>query len=213
MPTTADSTAFSTAVAAVRVGTSPDEAAEELLERLTPEERLGLLDSDLPFWQGLAAMMADGYNRTPIPMVPGYSRCQGGHALAGVLLGDVDASGRLPYSIPLSEGHLPSFDRDATAITYDKWFGQRLLDRDGHQAAFPRGYGLSYTAFTLADLAVGTPDGDAFTATVTVTNTGSRAGRHVVQLYGLPISAGGDFPPPGSYSVSPPSTSRPARRR
>ena len=48
--------------------------------------------------------------------------------------------------------HLPFFDRDATAITYDKWFGQRLLDRDGHTAAFPLGFGLSYTDFALSDL-------------------------------------------------------------
>jgi len=104
----------------------------------------------------------------------------------------VDAAGRLPFSIPADEEHLPAFDRDATAVTYDKWFGQRLLDRDGHRAAFPLGAGLSYTSFTIAELEVGPVTGEAFEASVTVTNTGDRAGRHVVQLYGT-LTAD-DFP-------------------
>lgn len=133
----------------------------------------------------------------PAVLMAWYSGCEGGRALADVLLGEVDAAGRLPYAIPAAEEHLPYFDRDATAITYDKWYGQRLLDRDGHAPAFPLGYGLSYTRFTLADLALGDGAGDAFTATVTVTNVGPRAGRHVVQLYGRPVGvdpAADDFP-------------------
>ncbi len=129
----------------------------------------------------------------PAVLVSWYSGSEGGHALADVLLGHVDAAGRLPFSLPTSEAHLPFFDRDATAITYDRWFGQRLLDRDGHAAAFPLGFGLSYTAFTLSDLSVDDLAGDAFDAAVTVTNTGQRAGHHVVQVYGLP-DAGDDFP-------------------
>ena len=129
----------------------------------------------------------------PALLLSWYSGAEGGHALADVLLGRVDAAGRLPFSVPTSEGHLPFFDRDATAITYDRWFGQRLLDRDGHTAAFPLGFGLSYTSFALSDLTVDDLAGDAFEAAVTVTNTGQRAGRHVVQLYGS-VEAGADFP-------------------
>jgi beta-glucosidase len=122
-----------------------------------------------------------------------YSGSEGGHALADVLLGRVDASGRLPFSIPTTEGHLPFFDRAATAITYDKWFGQRLLDRDGHAAAFPLGFGLSYTSCALSELSVDLLVGDTFEAAVTITNTGPRHGRQVVQLYGR-LDAGDDFP-------------------
>ncbi len=129
----------------------------------------------------------------PAVLLSWYSGTEGGHGLADVLLGHVDASGRLPFSVPVSEDHLPFFDRNATAITYDKWFGQRLLDRDGHVAAFPLGFGLSYTDFTISDLWVDDLVGDSFGAAVTVTNTGQRAGRHVVQLYGR-IDAGDDFP-------------------
>jgi beta-glucosidase len=129
----------------------------------------------------------------PAVLLSWYSGSEGGHALADVLLGHVDASGRLPFSVPVSEDHLPFFERDATAITYDKWFGQRLLDRDGHAAAFPLGFGLSYTHCTISDLAVAELVGESFEAEVTVTNTGRRAGRHVVQLYGR-LRAGDDFP-------------------
>jgi hypothetical protein len=129
----------------------------------------------------------------PAVLLSWYSGTQGGHALADVLLGQVDASGRLPFSIPTSEEHLPFFDRTLSRITYDKWFGQRLLDRDGHAPAFPLGFGLSYSDFALADLAVDNLVGDAFEAALTVTNTGERAGRHVVQLYGC-VDAGDHFP-------------------
>src|SRR6185312_499467 len=87
--------------------------------------------------------------KVPATVISWYSGCEGGHALADVLLGRVDASGRLPYSIPTSEDHLPFFDRNATSIVYDRWFGQRLLDRDGHAAAYPLGFGLSYTSFRI----------------------------------------------------------------
>ncbi|OPG14361.1 glycoside hydrolase family 3 C-terminal domain-containing protein [Microbispora sp. GKU 823] len=144
-----------------------------------------------------AVITEEWRDAVPAVLVSWYSGCEGGRALADVLLGDADAAGRLPYSIPAAEEHLPYFDRDATAITYDKWFGQRLLDRDGHAPAFPLGFGLSYTSFALGDLTLSAPDGDSFTGVVTVTNTGSRAGRHVVQLYGRPTgidAVADDFP-------------------
>ncbi|HXR45435.1 MAG TPA: glycoside hydrolase family 3 C-terminal domain-containing protein, partial [Pseudolysinimonas sp.] len=140
-----------------------------------------------------AVITEEWRDRVPAVLFSWYAGSEGGHALADVLTGAVDASGRLPFSVPTDETHLPFFDRDATAITYDRWFGQRLLDRDGHAAAFPLGWGLSYTAFTIADLEVGAADAETIPVSVTVTNTGPRAGRHVVQVYGCPIGAA-DFP-------------------
>lgn len=124
-------------------------------------------------------------NEVPAVLVGWYSGTDGGHALWDVLFGDVDASGRLPYSIPTSEEHLPFFDREATSIRYDRWFGQRMLDRDGHDAAFPLGFGLSYTTFSIENVEVSSVSGESFEARVRVRNTGARAGRHVVQLYGV----------------------------
>ncbi|MCA2219171.1 beta-glucosidase family protein [Jidongwangia harbinensis] len=141
-----------------------------------------------------AVLTEEWRDAVPAVLFAWYAGSEGGHALADVLFGDVDAAGRLPFSIPVTEDHLPPFDRDATAVTYDKWFGQRLLDRDGHRAAFPLGFGLSYTGFALADPQLGPLTGETFSASVAVTNTGTRAGRHVVQLYGRPAGAGDDFP-------------------
>jgi beta-glucosidase len=156
---------------------------------------------------GGAVITEEWRDVVPAVLLSWYPGAEGGHALADVLLGQVDASGRLPFSIPSSEDHLPFFDRTATAITYDKWFGQRLLDRDGHAAAFPLGFGLSYTDFALSDLTVDDLVGDSFGAAVTVRNVGPRAGRHVVQLYGR-LDAGDHFPRRvllgfGSAAVSP----------
>lgn len=115
----------------------------------------------------------------------GYAGMEGGNGLADVLLGAADASGRLPFAIPTDEAHLPYFDRDASAITYDRWHGQRLLDRLGVPAAFPFGFGLSYTTFVIAGAAASVTGEEAGEVAVTVTNTGSRDGRHVVQVYGV----------------------------
>ena len=61
-----DVAAFSRAVDAVRAGSDPDEAALALLEQMTQEERLSLLDGDEPFWPGMPDMMGKGYNLEPI---------------------------------------------------------------------------------------------------------------------------------------------------
>ncbi len=68
-------------------------------------------------------------------------------------------------------------------MTYDRWFGQRLLDRNGVEAAYPLGFGLSYTSFTIGDVEVKPPDTDRLEVRATVTNTGERPGGHVVQVY------------------------------
>ena len=75
-------------------------------------------------------------------------------------------------------------------MTYDRWWGQRKLDHDGVAAAYPLGFGLGYTTFTTTDLTLGAVDGERFDATVTVTNTGDRDGRHVVQMYAVPTVDG-----------------------
>ncbi len=134
---------------------------------------------------GSATVMESWRHRVPAIVVLWYPGVEGGHALADVLLGNVSPSGRLPFSIPTDEAHLPHWDPDATSEVYDGWHGHWLLTRDGHQPAFPFGFGLSYTSFRLGDLQVAV---DAATgvmsATVGVTNTGARDGATVVQIYG-----------------------------
>ena len=131
-----------------------------------------------------AVMMESWREQVPALVMSWYAGMHGGHAFADVLLGKVDASGRLPFSIPTSEEHLPYFDRDATLIEYDRWHGQRLLDRLGVSAAYPLGFGLSYTAWSVDALSVEPVAADVALMRVRVTNTGERDGRHVVQVYG-----------------------------
>jgi beta-glucosidase len=113
-----------------------------------------------------------------------YAGMEGGHALADVVTGAHNPSGRLPFSVPTTEEHLPSFDRDATAITYGRFHGQRLLDKLGQRAAFPHGFGLSYTTFEIRYVELADLSSGGATLCVEVANTGPRDGGHVVQVYG-----------------------------
>jgi beta-glucosidase len=115
-----------------------------------------------------------------------YPGMEGGHALAGVLSGEVNPSGKLPCTFPARAEDLPHFDRNATKITYDLWHGYRKLERDGAAPAFPFGFGLSYTSFDYAGLGLGRTElsrSDTLEATVEVTNVGAVPGEEVVQLY------------------------------
>lgn len=114
-----------------------------------------------------------------------YPGMEGGGAIADILLGTHEPGGRLPVAVPTTAAHLPHFDPDADHIVYDAWWGQRLLDRDGHPPAYPLGFGLGYTTFTLDDLRVDTSEQRANTARCQVTNVGDRDGSTVVQLYAI----------------------------
>ena len=142
---------------------------------------------------GSAVVMEGWRTAAPAILMLWYPGMEGGHALADVLLGQLDASGRLPFVVPTSEEHLPPYDKNATVARYDRWHGQRLLDRDGVAPAFPFGYGLSYTSFAIGELETAVRD-RALAVSLTVTNTGARPGRHVVQVYAGPEPAGGDEP-------------------
>ena len=114
-----------------------------------------------------------------------YPGMEGGHAITDVLLGNAEPAGRLPMAIPHRQDDLPQVDWAANAVTYDRWWGQRKLDRDGVTAAYPLGFGLGYTTFSLSGLEIGPLDGEQFRVWVTIANTGDRAGRHVFQVYAI----------------------------
>lgn len=140
---------------------------------------------------GSAVITESWRERVPAILMLWYPGMEGGHALADVLFGRVNPSGRLPCSFPKSAEDLPFFDRNATRITYDLWHGYRKLLRDGVEPAYPFGYGLSYTTWRHENLRLAAGElgpGDTLRATLDVTNTGPMAGEDVVQLY---ISARG----------------------
>jgi beta-glucosidase len=121
-----------------------------------------------------------------------YPGMEGGNALANVLLGRVNPSGKLPLVIPKHEKDLPFFDKNAAEIEYDLWHGYRKLERDGNTAAFPFGFGLSYTNYRYANLELLHSElgpSDTLEVSLKVSNTGALAGEEVVQLYISPIES------------------------
>lgn len=124
--------------------------------------------------------------RVPAILVAWYPGMEGGHALADLLLGRVNPSGKLPVVFPRAPDQLPFFDKDAKAITYEYYHGYRLLDQQGADPAFPFGWGQSYTTYAYANARVTNADVPAsrpVEVKVDVTNAGARAGEEVVQAY------------------------------
>ena len=131
-----------------------------------------------------AIMMERWQQQAPAILMMWYAGMVGGTALARVLTGEVNPSGRLPFAIPADPADLPEFDRDATAVTYGHLHGQRLIDARGSVAEFPHGWGLAYTDYALEAASVTATDADGVTVAVTVRNLGTHDGYHVVQVYG-----------------------------
>ncbi|MCP9825086.1 glycoside hydrolase family 3 C-terminal domain-containing protein [Synechococcus sp. EJ6-Ellesmere] len=136
---------------------------------------------------GGAMLIEDWRQLVPGLLMLWYPGEQGGAALADVLLGRVSPSGRLPFSVPSQASHLPPFEPRAPVVVYDLWHGYRRLQRDGHPAAFPFGFGLSYSQFMASDLTAEIQRADGritqLQACVTITNTGDMEAGEVVQLY------------------------------
>ncbi len=138
-----------------------------------------------------------------------YPGQRGGEAIANLLFGDVNPSGKLPISFPKSEADLPHLTiptpppskeppkQDAMPVpvfidsnyTEGLKVGYRWYDAENKEPLFPFGFGLSYTTFSYSQLKV-TP-GKPAQVSFSVTNTGSRAGAEVAQVYlGLPANSG-----------------------
>jgi beta-glucosidase len=142
-----------------------------------------------------------------------YAGSRGAEALANLVFGEVNPSGKLPVTFPKSDADLPhttlvkppkvTTDAErggwkavaaglpAFQVTYDEGLkvGYKWYDAENKSVLFPFGYGLSYTTYSYSNLKVtpGTPAHVSFT----VTNTGSRAGAEVAEVYAtLPASAG-----------------------
>ena len=147
-----------------------------------------------------------------------YAGSRGAEALANLMFGDVNPSAKLPVTFPKSDADLPhamivhppphsmSKDGDHEAwraiakglpsfdTTYDEGLkvGYKFYDAEGKQPLFPFGYGLSYTTFAYSDLVFGSTDAkNGFAVTFKLSNTGTRPGAEVAEIYaGLPASTG-----------------------
>lgn len=127
-----------------------------------------------------------------------------GEATTNVLLGKAEPGGRLPETIPLDIRHTPAYRNFAIYpnpthnIMYGEgiYVGYRWYEMRGLPVAYPFGYGMSYTTFTLDDLSVKTYENiaEGVDVSVKVTNTGKRFGSQVVQLYVKDVESSIDRP-------------------
>ncbi len=114
---------------------------------------------------------------------------QAGNAVADVLFGKVNPGGKLPVSFPVSLGQVPIYyNHEPTGRPCDATskFNSRYRDLNTCQPLYQFGYGLSYTTFSISNLRLSSAtvsSTGSITASVDVTNTGSRVGDEVVQLY------------------------------
>jgi beta-glucosidase len=139
-----------------------------------------------------------------------YAGSNGAKAMANVLFGEVNPSGKLPMTFPRSVADLPHPDlvtpppgaqgkeavmrtgeaKPTFSVHYDEGVkvGYKWYDAEHKPVLFPFGYGLSYTSYRYSGLKLS--DGDGHSVTFTVTNTGERAGSEIAEVYaGLPAAA------------------------
>ncbi len=119
-----------------------------------------------------------------------FSGTEGGHAIADVLFGDKNPSGKLPVSFPRSVGQIPIYynhlptGRPYDYLHPDKYTSHYYDAMNG--PLYPFGYGLSYTQFTVSPVTLSASHfshGGSLQASVTVTNSGKRDGATIVQMY------------------------------
>jgi beta-glucosidase len=146
---------------------------------------------------GSPIAMDEWLGTVPVVLNAWYSGMEGGRAIANVLFGDVNPSGRLPLTFPMklsdspahSTGDPRTFPGVDKKVYYDEgiFVGYRWFDDKNIDPLFPFGYGLSYTEFEHRNLhldkqSISNID-DVIVASVEIENIGSRVGSEVVQLY------------------------------
>jgi beta-glucosidase len=140
---------------------------------------------------GTPVTMKDWLDKTPAVVEGWFPGQEGGTALAAILFGDVNPSGKLPDTLAADRNDYPDANNFPGAhhqVNYAEgiYVGYRHFDKDNIQPLFPFGYGLSYTTFGYKNLKLSqaqlSPDGSV-TTSVDITNTGKRAGEEVAELY------------------------------
>ncbi len=175
-----------------RTSLSISDAQEQLVEAVTQANphTIVVLNTGAP-------VLMPWVNQAQAILEAWYPGQEDGNALAALLFGDVNPSGKLPMTFPASANDVPANTpaqypgiNNQAQYSEGVFVGYRHYDQNNITPLFPFGYGLSYTTFAYNNLAI-SPGTASATSTVTVsldvTNSGSRAGSEVVQLYlGIP---------------------------
>jgi len=155
---------------------------QELILAVAPENKRCIVVLE----GGSAITMERWKNQVSAILMAWYPGMEGGNAIADILFGDVNPSGKLPMVFPKSTDQLPFFDNKAREIEYGYYHGFRLFDKKGLEPAFPFGFGLSYTTYKYSNLKLSAKQigkSGKIIASVDVANTGKMSGEEIVQLY------------------------------
>lgn len=117
-----------------------------------------------------------------------YPGQEGGHAIARILFGEVNPSGKLPDTFPekMEDNRaMKNYPGKNNIVNYEEgiYIGYRQFEKDGVKPLFPFGHGLSYTSFKYKDIKVNATDHNAVIITFDITNSGKRKGSEVSQIY------------------------------
>jgi len=155
---------------------------------------------------GSPIAMDDWINSVPSVIEAWYGGMEVGTAIANVLFGDVNPSGKLTLTFPkkLSDSPAHKSERNFPGVEekvfYDEgiYVGYRYFDKEQIEPLFPFGYGLSYTTFNYENLKLNKEKfskNDTVTVSVDIVNTGNRSGAEIIQLYVQDIESSTDRPP------------------
>jgi beta-glucosidase len=163
-----------------------------------PENQIKLIETVLEVQKNVVVVLSNG---SPVEMpwadkvgvvLEAYLGGQAvGGAVADILFGDVNPSGKLAETFPVKLSHNPSFinfpgEGDSVEYKEGLFVGYRHYDKTEIEPLFPFGHGLSYTSFEYTGLSVDKKelnDNETVTVTVNIKNTGAAAGKEIIQLY------------------------------
>ena len=131
---------------------------------------------------GNMIMMTDWFDKVNSILMAYYPGMEGGTAIAEIVFGDVNPSGKLPFVVPFRETDLPSVDWEATDQYYEYYHGYTRLEKQEIAPLIPYGFGMSYTSFAFSKIQT-KADGEELKVSVKVKNTGGCSGAEVVQMY------------------------------
>ncbi|KAE8153374.1 glycoside hydrolase superfamily [Aspergillus avenaceus] len=122
-----------------------------------------------------------------------YGGNETGNAVADIVFGDVNPSGKLPLTFPRSLKHNPTYFNyrsEGGRVLYgeDVYVGYRYYDEADVEPLFPFGHGLSYTSFRISNMQVNRTSEQRLAVSCTLQNEGQRPGAEVVQVYVAPVS-------------------------
>ena len=142
---------------------------------------------------GSPVAMSDWINNTAAVIQAWYGGMEAGHALAGILFGDVNPSGKLPTTFPKKLKDSPAHASKKTfpgnkKVYYEEgiFVGYRHFDKENIEPLFPFGFGLSYTQFEFSNLNIKNKEtkmDEEVNVSVDIKNVGKRAGAEIVQVY------------------------------